>query len=99
MCRGIYVDDILRSINVLSPILSTLFSQNEAKYMMIIISKHTHTHMYIYIYIQVGGVFANGQGDLSSIPSPVIPKTLKMVLDTSLLTTQQCQLRIEGKME
>ena len=31
-------------------------------------------------------VFANGPGDLGSIPSRVIPKTLKMLLDTSSLT-------------
>ena len=41
-----------------------------------------------YIYMQVGRVFANGPGDLGSIPGRVIPKTLKMVLDTSLLNTQ-----------
>ena len=29
----------------------------------------------------------------------VIPKTLKMVLDTSLLNTQQYKVRIEGKVE
>ena len=32
---------------------------------------------------------ANGPGNLGSIPGRVIPKTLKMVLDTSLLNTQQ----------
>ena len=37
----------------------------------------------------VGRVFANGTGDLGSILGRVIPKTLKMVLDTSLLSTQQ----------
>ena len=37
----------------------------------------------------VGSVFANGSGDLGSIPGHVIPKTLKMALDTSLLNTQQ----------
>ena len=36
---------------------------------------------------------------LSSIPGRVIPKTLKMVLDTSLLNTQQYKVRIEGKVE
>ena len=35
----------------------------------------------------VGKVFANGPGDLSSIPDRVLPKTLKMVLNTSLLNT------------
>ena len=32
-----------------------------------------------------------------SIPSRVIPKTLKIVLDTSLLNTQHYNLRIKGK--
>ena len=44
-------------------------------------------------------VFANGPGDLGSIPGHVIPKTLKMVLDTSLLNTQQYTVHIKGKME
>ena len=35
----------------------------------------------------VGKVFANGPKDLCSIPGHVLPKTLKMVLDTSLLNT------------
>ena len=34
-----------------------------------------------------------------SIPGRVIPKTLKTVLDTSLLNTQQYKVRIKGKME
>ena len=44
-------------------------------------------------------MFANGPGDLRSIPGPVIPKTLKLVLDTSLLNTQQYKVRIKGKVE
>ena len=32
----------------------------------------------------MGRMFTNGLGDLGSIPGQVIPKTLKMVLDTSL---------------
>ena len=47
----------------------------------------------------VGRVFVNGLGDLRSIPVRVIPKTLKMVLDTSLLNTQQYKVRIKGKVE
>ena len=47
----------------------------------------------------VGRVFANGPGDLGSIPDRVIPKTLKMVFDTSLLNSQQYKVRIEGKVE
>ena len=48
---------------------------------------------------QEGRVFANDPGDLSSIPGRVIPKTLKMLLDTSLLNTQQYKVRINGKVE
>ena len=43
----------------------------------------------------VGRVFANGLGDLGSIPGRVIPKTLKMVLVTSLLNTQQYISRVK----
>ena len=42
-------------------------------------------------------VFANDPGDLGSIAGRVIPKTLKMVLDTSLLNTQHYEVRIKGK--
>ena len=48
---------------------------------------------------QVGRVFANGPEDLGSVPGRVIPKTLKMVLDTSLLNSQQYDVCIKGKME
>ena len=44
-------------------------------------------------------MFANGPGDLGSIPGRIIPKTLKMVLDTSLLNTQQYKVRTKGKVE
>ena len=42
-------------------------------------------------------VFTNVPGDLSSIQGRIIPKTLKIVLDTSLLHTQQYKVRIEVK--
>ena len=47
----------------------------------------------------VGRVCANGPRDQGSIPGYVIPKTLKMVLDTSLINTQQHKVRIKGKVE
>ena len=47
----------------------------------------------------VGRVFAKGPEDQGSIPSPVLPKTLKMILDTPLLNTQQYKVRIKGKVE
>ena len=53
----------------------------------------------LYTHKVLGRVFLNGLGDLGSIPGSVIPKTLKMVLDTSLLNIQQYKLRIEGKVE
>ena len=42
-------------------------------------------------------VFSNGPGNLCSIPGRDIPKTQKMVLDASLLNTQQ--VWIKGKVE
>ena len=47
----------------------------------------------------VGTVFANDPEDLGSIPGSFIPKTLKMVLDTSFLNIQQYKVRIKGKVE
>ena len=44
-------------------------------------------------------VFANGLGDCGSISGRVIPKTQKMVLDASLLNTQQYKVGIKGKVE
>ena len=44
-------------------------------------------------------VFNNGSGDLGSIPGQVIPKTQKMVFDSSLLNTQQYKVWIKGKVE
>ena len=71
---------------------------------------HTHTHIYIYISMSVcvfvcvcvhvglvGREFANGSGDRGSIPGRVIPNTLIMVLDTSLLNTQQYKVRSRVK--
>ena len=47
----------------------------------------------------VGRVFASGPRDLGSIPGHIKPRTLKMVLDTSLLNTQEYKVRIKGKVE
>ena len=44
-------------------------------------------------------MFANGPGDMDSIPGRVIPKTLKMELDTTLLNTQHYKVRFKGKVE
>ena len=57
------------------------------------------TSKFLYNNSPVGRVFSNDPGDLGSIPGCVIPKTLKMVLDTSLFNTQQYKVRIEGKVE
>ena len=43
--------------------------------------------------------FTNGPGDWGSIPGRVIPKTLKMVLDATLLSTQHYKVRIKGKVQ
>ena len=48
---------------------------------------------------RVGREFINGLGDLGLIPVRIIPKTLKMVLDASVLNTQQYKVCIKGKVE
>ena len=52
-----------------------------------------------YTYGLVGRAFANGPGDFCLIPGHVTPNTLRMVLDTFLLNSQQYKVRIEGKVE
>ena len=44
-------------------------------------------------------VFANSPGDRGSIPGRVIPKTQKMVLDATLINSQQYKEWIKGKEE
>ena len=72
--------------------------------MGIYIYVHTYTYIYIFMHIYIyigleGRVFANDPKDRDSITSRIIPKTLKMVLDTSLLNTQPYEVRIKGKVE
>ena len=84
-----------------------LKSRNYSSLSRIYIYIHTHTLPKVFnlrkshskeIWL-VGRVFANGPGDLDSIPGRVIPKTLKMVLDASFLNTQQYKVRAKGKVE
>ena len=58
---------------------------------------HVYTLHKDYKRLPVVRVFANGPGDRGSIPVRVIPKTLKMVIDTSLLNTQKYKVRIKDK--
>ena len=69
-------------------------------YVHVSICEHIFMSLYMYRLIGlVGRVFTKGLGDLGSIPGRVIPKTLKMVLDTSLLNTLQYKVRIKGKVD
>ena len=47
----------------------------------------------------MGRAFANSQGDWGSITGQVIPKTLQIVLDASLLNTQDYKVCFKGKIE
>ena len=61
-----------------------------------------YVYIYIYVLYIIGPavrVFANGPRDLGSIPGRVIPKTLKMELDTTLLNTQHYKVQFKGKVE
>ena len=48
---------------------------------------------------QVVRVFTSGLGNWGSIPSQVIPKTQKIILDINLLNTQRYRVRIKGEVE
>ena len=50
---------------------------------------NTDNYMIFSLIGLMGRVFANGPVDLGSVPARVIPKTLKIAHDTSLLKTQQ----------
>ena len=59
-----------------------------------------HNIWYIYTYVSIMvRVFTNGLGELDSIPGWVVPKTLKMVLDASLLNIQLYKVWIKGKVK
>ena len=47
----------------------------------------------------MSSVFTNDPGDWGSIPGRAIAKTLKMVLDATLLSTQHYEIKIKGKVE
>ena len=83
-----------------SQIVATLVNSIHIKCVAIILLYKTELTLVINQLIGlVGRVFVNGPGDLGSIPGRVIPKTLKIVLNASLLNTQQYKVRIKGKME
>ena len=89
-------------IRLWRPYVSLSFNQtnlNEGLLLILSLSLSLYIYIYIYIYCPAVRVFANGPGDLGSIPGRVIPKTLKMELDTTLLNTQHYKVRFKGKVE
>ena len=76
--------------------MQTASSRNWTQITVFIFNDYYH---YTRLTGLVGRVFANGPGILGSITGRIIPKALKMVLDISLLNTQQYKVRIKGKVE
>ena len=69
-------------------------------YIYIGASSELYEYAFIFVYNSiglVGSVFANHQGHLGSIPGRVIPKTQKMVLNTSSPNTRHYKVLIKGK--
>ena len=66
-------------------------------YVCVKVSVYVCAYVSVYIHAPAhwpsGTVFTNGPRDLGSIPGCVIPKTLKMLLDTSLLNHQQYKVK------
>ena len=79
-----------------------VYNESVSKYFYIFHIWMQKSILYICINRDIGPavrVFVNGPGDLGSIPGRVIPKTLKMELDTTLLNTQHYKVRFKGKVE
>ena len=66
----------------------SLKPSKEFSYVMLAVNKPFYQRM-----------FTDGPGNLGSIPGSVIPKTFKMVFDTSFFNTQQYKVRMKGKVE
>ena len=68
---------------------------------LITVNKSSLSSYYPHIWAigLISRVFANGPGDLGSIAGLVIPKTIKIVLDATLLYTQYYKLGIKDKVE
>ena len=108
--KGFYVFSFYHVVYVVtSCFLSSFYSPYVILFRIVqLIPKVSHgkpelpTTTILILYRDIGPavrVFANGPGDLGSIPGRVIPKTLKMVLDTTLLNTQHYKVRFKGKVE
>ena len=54
---------------------------------------------YMGLIVPLQGVFANCRVNLGPIQGYAIPKTLKTVLDASLLNTQHYKVQFKGKVE
>ena len=81
-------------------VLNDFFPQisSDRKYFFLSCPRHCDRGLIVVIGMMVR-VFANGQGDLGSIPGQVIPKTQKMVLYASFFNTQHYKVWIKGKVE
>ena len=67
--------------------------------MRLVIEKETKKKTFNFAVDLMSRMFANGPEDQGSIPSRVLPKTQKMVLDAALLSTQHYEVRVKGKVE
>ena len=89
----------LTILTMLYPNPKAIFCHTDGDTIFLIYDKSVPYIFIIGLIGLVGRLFANGPGDLSSIPRRVISKTLKMVLNTSLLNPLQYKVRIKGKVE
>ena len=113
ICVSAYAGNITKKLNHKLQLLFSHFQNHQAILdpgeLSVLLKSSTWNVQIVYLHPPVHTskpdigmmvrVFTNGSGDLGSIPGSGIPKTQKMVLDASLLNTQQYKVQIKGKVE
>ena len=90
---------ISKSSNPLSKPLGTILSAPITVIVIFYSSLARSKYLSLFLLLSFDPLFTNSPEDRISIPGRFIPKTQKMVIDTSLLNTQHYKVNISGKVE
>ena len=92
-------ETVLVFIPLMSFLQQSLFSEVCLFFWRTLLLFFSFISVCLMVFTLVGRVFANGLGERGSIPGRVIPKTQKMVYDTSMLNTQHYKVHIKSKVD